>query len=138
MNAYRWSELRAGLAYSFEVELTPAMMQQFLELSGDTNPLHLDRSFAKEAGFQDVVAYGMLTSALYSRLVGVYLPGRYALLQGIDVDFSKPAFVGDSLTVKGEITYLNEAYRRVEIKATIENGKDVISKARIRVGVHEH
>jgi 3-hydroxybutyryl-CoA dehydratase len=138
MNVYHWSELHAGLAHSFEVELAPEMMLQFLELSGDNNPLHLDRSFAAQAGFNDVVAYGMLTSALYSRLVGVYLPGRYALLQAIRVDFSKPAYVGDKLTVKGEVGHLNEAYRQVEIRATIENEVHVISKARIWVGVHEH
>lgn len=138
MNVYHWSELYTGLAHSFEVELAPAMMLQFLELSGDNNPLHLDRSFAAQAGFSDVVAYGMLTSALYSRLVGVYLPGRYALLQGIRVDFSKPAYVGDKLTVKGEVGHLNETHRQVEIRATIENEVHVISKARIWVGVHEH
>ena len=137
MNAYRWSELHAGLAHSFSVQLTPAMMQDFLHLSGDTNPLHLDATFAKEAGFRDVVAYGMLTSALYSRMVGVYLPGRFCVLHGIQVDFSNPAYVGDWLTVKGEIAHLNDAFRRIEIKASIENGTQVISKAKIRVGLNE-
>jgi 3-hydroxybutyryl-CoA dehydratase len=137
MNAYRWSDLHTGLAYSFSVQLTPAMMQDFLHLSGDTNPLHQDAAFAKEAGFPDVVAYGMLTSALYSRMVGVYLPGRFCLLHGIQVDFSNPAYVGDWLTVKGEIAHLNDAFRRIEIKASIENGAQVISKAKIRVGLNE-
>jgi 3-hydroxybutyryl-CoA dehydratase len=138
MNAYRWSELYTGLAHSFEVELTAFMMRQFLELSGDNNPLHLDPAFAASAGFPDVVVYGMLTSTLYSRLVGVYLPGRYCLLQGISLDLSKPAYIGDQLTVKGEIAHLNEAYRRIEIKAVIEKGSEVISKAKIRVGLLEH
>jgi 3-hydroxybutyryl-CoA dehydratase len=137
MNTYRWSELHTGLAHSFSVQLTPAMMQDFLHLSGDTNPLHLEPAFAVESGFPDVVAYGMLTSALYSRMVGVYLPGRFCLLQGIQVDFSSPAYVGDWLTVKGEITHLNDAFRRIEIKASIENGTQVISKAKIRVGLNE-
>jgi 3-hydroxybutyryl-CoA dehydratase len=138
MNAYRWSELHTGLAHSFEVELTPLMMRQFLDLSGDNNPVHLDLTFAAEPGFREVVVCGMLLSAICSRLVGVYLPGRYCLLHGIAVDFSKPAYVGDKLTVKGEIAHLNEAYRRIEIKAAIENGVELISKAKIRVGLHEH
>jgi 3-hydroxybutyryl-CoA dehydratase len=137
MNAYRWSELHTGLAHSFSVQLTSAMMQDFLRLSGDTNPLHLDATFAKAAGFSDVVAYGMMTSALYSRMVGVYLPGRFCLLHGIQVDFSNPAYVGDWLTVKAEIAHLNDAFRRIEIKASIENGTQVISKAKIRVGLNE-
>ncbi|MGH9570214.1 MAG: MaoC/PaaZ C-terminal domain-containing protein, partial [Candidatus Angelobacter sp.] len=123
---------------SFAVELTPAMMQNFLALSDDTNPLHLDREFATESGFREVVAYGMLTSALYSRLVGVYLPGRFCLLHGIQVDFSNPAYVGDQLRVRGEIAYLNEAFRRIEIKASIQTDSQVISKAKIKVGLNEH
>lgn len=138
MNAYRWSELHPGLTHSFAVEVTPAMMQNFLALSDDTNPLHLDREFATESGFREVVAYGMLTSALYSRLVGVYLPGRFCLLHGIQVDFSNPAYVGDQLTVRGEIAYLNEAFRRIEIKASIQTDSQVISKAKIKVGLNEH
>ena len=137
MNAYRWSELHIGLAYSFSVQLTAEMMQEFLHLSGDNNPLHVDAAFARESGFPDVVVYGMLTSALYSRMVGVYLPGRFCLLHGIQVDFSNPAFVGDTLTVKAEIVHLSEAFRRIEIKASIENDEKVISKAKIRVGLNE-
>jgi 3-hydroxybutyryl-CoA dehydratase len=115
------------------------MQTDFSELSGDRNPLHIDSEFARHAGFRDVVAYGMLTSALYSTLVGVYLPGRYCLLQGIDVDFVNPAFLGDRLRIAGSISYLNQAYRRADVKASIHNGNSqLISKAKIRVGVHEH
>jgi 3-hydroxybutyryl-CoA dehydratase len=137
MNAYRWSDLHPGLACSFTAELTAGMMESFREISGDTNPLHLDRGFATEAGFRDVVSYGMLTSAFYSKLVGVYLPGRFCVLHGIQVDFSNPAYVGDQLTVKGEISYMNEAFRRIEIKASIETSSQVISRAKIKVGLNE-
>ena len=139
MNAYRWEELREGLAHEFEAELTQAMIEDFRRLSGDENPLHVDNNFASAAGFAQPVAYGMLTSSLYSRLVGMYLPGRYCLLHGIDIDFVSPAFAGDKLSVSGKITYLNQAYRRAEIRAAIHNGRgELISKAKIRIGVHEH
>jgi len=139
MNAYRWDQLREGLSDEFEADLTHSMMEDFLRLSGDHNPLHADAEFAHQAGFRAVVAHGMLTSALYSRFVGMYLPGRYCILHGIDVDFVNPAFIGDRLRVSGTVTYLNHVYRRVEIKATIHNNHgDLISKAKIRVGLHEH
>jgi hypothetical protein len=42
------------------------------------------------------------------------------------------------LIVQGEIVFMTEAYRRMEIKANIrkENGK-LVSKALIRVGMHD-
>ena len=137
MKEYRWEEMRVGLGAAFEVTLTDQMMSAFADLSGDRNPLHVDPGYASSAGFPGPVAFGLLTSSFYSRLVGVHLPGRFALLHGIDVDFVAPAFVGDVLRVSGEVSYLTEAYRRVELRARIAraDGK-AISKAKIRVGVH--
>ena len=79
----------------------------------------------------------MLTSTLYSQFVGVYLPGKYALLQGIDIDFHTPCFAGERLRIQGEIVYLNDAYKRMEIKASIRNDdRKLVSRATIRVGLH--
>jgi len=70
--------------------------------------------------------------------VGVYLPGKCALLHGIDVEFKLPAYIGDRLTVSGEVVFLNDAYRRLELKARIRNqAGNVISKAAILAGVRE-
>lgn len=137
MNAYRWGDLKVGLRHEFQVTLTAEMMRAFAAISGDTNPLHVDAGYAAEAGFPGPVAFGLLTSSFYSQLVGVHLPGRHALLHGIDLDFSAPAYVGDALLVAGEISFLNDAYQQLEIRARITNqeGKRV-SKAKIRVGLH--
>ncbi|MDE3106055.1 MAG: MaoC family dehydratase [Acidobacteriota bacterium] len=137
MNHYTWSDLSLGMQAQFEVTLQASMLDAFAALSGDTNPLHQDEQIARQRGFPGRVAFGMLTSAFYSQLAGVHLPGSNCLLHGIDIEFRNPAFVGDTLTVSGEITFLNEAYHRLEIKAAIRNqqGKP-ISKAVIRAGIH--
>ncbi len=83
MNAYRWSDLFEGMSHQFDTLITTAKIERFAEISGDSNPLHTVPEFAKNAGFSGVVAFGLLTSSYYSRLVGMYLPGRFALLQGI-------------------------------------------------------
>jgi 3-hydroxybutyryl-CoA dehydratase len=138
MNEYRWEELALGLKHEFEATFTEEMARSFAEISGDVNPLHVDRDYAVSAGFSGPVLFGMMTSSLYSKLVGVYLPGKYALLQGIDLDFNAPVIAGEKLIVQGEIVFMTEAYRRMEIKANIrkENGK-LVSKALIRVGMHD-
>jgi 3-hydroxybutyryl-CoA dehydratase len=138
MNTYTFSEIKMGQKESFNVKLTEDMFKSFLNLTGDTNPLHMDSDYAKKLGFKSKVAYGMLTSSFYSTLVGVYLPGEYALLHGIDIQFNKPAYVGDNLVVAGEVTFINEAYRQIEVKGDIKNQEGVqISKAKIKVGLSE-
>ncbi len=137
MNEYRWDDLHEGLEAQFEVTLAPSLLEQFRALSGDINPLHSDPDFARSLGFQDTVAFGLLTSAFYSQLIGVHLPGRYALLHGLDVDFHHPAYPGEVLTVHGRIAQLTDAFHRMEIRARISNSAGtLISKARIRVGLH--
>jgi len=139
MKAYRWSELRVGMTGGFTVTVTPDMMEFFRVLSGDCNPLHRDPAFALAAGHPGIVVFGLLMSAFYSRLVGVHLPGRFALLHGLDVDFIKPVYVGEPLDVSGEIVQLAEAYRQIQVRARILDGSgQIVSRAKIRVGLHEH
>ena len=135
MTEYSWTDLHIGLSHGFEWTFSPEAARSFAALSGDTNPLHVDRDYAISAGFPDTVLFGMLTSSLYSQLVGLYLPGKHALLQGIDIDFSAPCFAGDHLRVTGEIVFLSDAFRRLEVKANIRNSNGkLVSKAMIRSG----
>jgi 3-hydroxybutyryl-CoA dehydratase len=138
MNEYRWDDLTVGLKHSFDAAFTGEMVADFARLSGDINPLHVDAGYAVAAGFPSPVIFGMMSSSLYSKLVGVYIPGKYALLQGMDINFHHPTFVGDTLTCAGEIVFLGGAMRQMEIKASIRNqhGK-LVSKALIRAGMHD-
>jgi acyl dehydratase len=135
MNEYRVGDLAEGVRASFQAAVTNAMLDQFAQLSGDTNPLHADAEFARSRGHPDRVAFGMLTASFYSTLAGVHLPGRHALLQGVDASFVAPVFAGDLLTVSGEVSAVHAALGQIEIRAHITNqhGKKV-SRAKIRVG----
>ncbi len=137
MNQYRWEDISIGLKHGFEAVFTEEMMEQFAAISGDRNPLHVDRNYAQAKGFVAPVVFGLMSSSLYSRLVGMYLPGERALLQGIDIDFNAPCFPGELLSVAGEVSYRNEAYQRFEVRARIRKmDRSTVSKATIRVGFH--
>ncbi|MDA9574282.1 MaoC/PaaZ C-terminal domain-containing protein [Porticoccaceae bacterium] len=136
MNKYTISNIAVGSNESFKVFVAESKMDMFLGITNDVNPLHINAEYAVQKGFRGRVVYGLLTSAYYSTLVGVYLPGRYCILQGLDIKFSKPVYIGDELNIYGEVTYINEAYKQVEIKATITNQDNIrVSKATIKVGV---
>ena len=136
MNTYTFSDIEVGLEESFKVIIDESKMDKFLEISKDVNPLHTDSDYAKEKGFSNRVVYGLLTSSFYSTLVGVYLPGKYCILQGIDIQFSKPVYIDDILNVSGRVSYVNDAFKRIEIKAIINNQENTkISKATIKVGL---
>jgi len=136
MNEYKFSDIEIGLGESFEVKIDTSKMDKFLDISNDINPLHIDSNYAKKKGFPNRIVYGLLTSSFYSTLVGVHLPGKYCILQGIDIQFSKPVYIGDTLKISGKVSYINEAYKQIEIKAFITNqNNEKVSKATIKTGV---
>ena len=136
MNEYTFDSISIGTHESFKVKITDDMQKSFMNISGDVNPMHLNQRYAESNGFDDKLVYGMLTASFYSTLVGVYLPGKYCLLHECDSSFTKPVYIGDELTVYGEVVDLHEGFKRVTIKAHITNqdGKKV-SKAKIIVGI---
>lgn len=136
MNEYTFDQCIIGLEASFKVDITDSFIEKFKNLTGDVNPMHLDASYAISKGYDDKIVYGMGMASFFSTLVGVYLPGKYALLVGIDIQFPKPLYTGDSIVVSGKITHKDEVYRRITIKAEIRNQKgEKVSRAKILVGV---
>ena len=138
MNDFTLEQIAEGQSASFEVTVTETMMESFLAVCGDDNPLHVDAAWARAHGLRDRVVWGLLTSSFYSRLVGVHLPGKRCLLQTIDVKFLKPVYAGESLVVRGEVAHKSEAVRQLEIRASIArtDGTEV-SRAKLKVGVLE-
>ncbi|MGZ5127585.1 MAG: MaoC family dehydratase [Burkholderiales bacterium] len=135
MNEYALGDVSVGMAQEFSVTVTKAMTTGFVEISGDVNPLHADERYAESKGFRDRVVHGMLTSAFYSTLVGVYLPGKHCLLQSIKITFHQPVFAGDDLTIRGEVTHVSEALRVMTVRGSVTNqAGDTVSKAQIQVG----
>lgn len=128
MNNYNFEDLSVGMSESFEVNITEDMLSKFKDITGDINPLHNDEPFAVSKGHPGRVAYGMLTASFLSTLAGVYIPGEKSLIQQVETKFSNPVYIGDTLTVKGEITELIESVQRLELKVTItnQNGKKVL------------
>ncbi len=139
MNHYSFEDIKAGISESYTVKITSDMMDSFRTISGDINPLHNDKKFAIEHGFDDRVVYGMLTSSFLSTLAGVYLPGEKSLIHEVDVKFKKPVFVNDELTIKGEVSEIYTAFKVFIMKVTITNqlGEKVL-RGSMRIGFLEH
>ncbi len=137
MNEYELKDLKIGMTEEFCVKITEEMQDNFREITGDINPMHSDKEFAKQRGFSDKLVFGMLTASFFSKLVGVYLPGKNCLFQECkDIRFHSPVFVGNELTVKGEITEIDERFGRLVMKATIHNQENKkVCSAKLMVGV---
>ena len=112
------------------------MMDQFYAISGDNSPIHMDADYAAQRGYPGRVVYGMLGASFFSTLAGVYLPGEHCLLHSVECKFAKPVFIGDTLTISGKVTEVNETFREITIKAVITNQNGVkVTRGVIKAGV---
>ena len=84
-------------------------MEAFANLSGDTNPIHMDRESAHGFGHPEQMAYAGLLLAEVSRIIGVQLPGPGAVCVSYHFDFTAPVYVGESVLFETCVTQRSEA-----------------------------
>ena len=100
---YAFDEIMLGVKTKFTVQINESTIDEFARISGDYNPLHMDEQYAAKTQFGKRVCHGMLLASFFSRLVGMYMPGKNALYFSQTLNFKTPFFVGDKVTIEGEV-----------------------------------
>lgn len=116
---YTFEELHIGQREEFSLIISESMIDDFSKLSGDVNPLHMNDEYAKSANFEGRLCHGMLLSSLFSRLVGMFLPGKNALYFSQTLNFQNPCYTNDEITVEGTIIDKSESTRIINIETKI-------------------
>lgn len=114
-----FDEIQEGDSASFEVVVDDALVKKFADVSGDSNPLHVDTEFAKNTSVGERVAHGMLGGALFSRLVGMHLPGKHSLYLSQSLFFRKPITPDTKVIVSGTVIQKIDAAKTLKIKTVI-------------------
>ncbi len=109
MNKPRKSRWKAGDRAESQVDVTDDLVDAFATYSGDYNPIHLDAEYASGTSFKRPIAHGMSYASLFSRLIGMDIPGPGAVWAAQSFRFIKPAYVGDRLTLSIEIEAIKES-----------------------------
>jgi 3-oxoacyl-[acyl-carrier protein] reductase len=120
---------KVGDSDFIEFEMTRDLVSRFADLTGDLNPLHIDRDFAKRTGFGRPVAHGMISGAMISTLIGMKIPGSGALWTSQTIEFLRPVFIGDKITIRGTVSHVSVATSSltIEVNATNQRGDDILS-----------
>ena len=103
-------------------------VRRFAELSGDFNELHVDDAAAARSRFGRRVVHGMLTASLFTRLLGMELPGRGVIYMSQSLRFTAPVYVGDEVEAAVEVVAVDLARKRLTLSTTCrdERGQPVI------------
>ena len=120
---------------SFDIQR--ATMVRYAGASGDFNPIHWSQDFATAVGLSDVIAHGMLTMAIASRVVTDWLGDPGAVLD-YGVRFTRPVVVayesGATLDVAGKVRSVDADSGTAVIDVTASvNGQTVLAQSRVTV-----
>ncbi len=79
--------------YSTRFRFTQADVDRFAEVTGDQNPIHSDPVVAAAGVFKRPIMHGFLSASIFSRLLGMHVPGSGTIYLSQDLRFKKPMFV---------------------------------------------
>lgn len=117
----KFEDLKIGDCAEFKHKITTEDVKKFVELTGDDNPLHVDREFAEQTSFGGVVTHGMLSASFVSTMIGKYIPGNGALWVSQNFEFLLPVRIGDVLSIQSEVTEIHFSQRILTLKTIINN-----------------
>jgi len=119
-----------------QLPVTEERIEAFASVTGDDNPLHLDREYASESLFDGPVAHGMLPAGAISSALAE-LPGDIVYVSQ-DLSFDRPVRPGE--TVEATVTVaegLDGDMLRVETTAAADGEPAVTGTATVLSEPHE-
>jgi len=125
----RYEDLTIGQRAAFTKTISEADISHFVAITGDVNPLHVDRQFARRTFFGSRIAHGVLAGSLISTVIGTRLPGAGAIYRSQSFDFHRPARIGDTLTAWVEVESVDAEGEAIGLLTGVDNerGESVVS-----------
>jgi 3-oxoacyl-[acyl-carrier protein] reductase len=114
-------EIEVGDTQTLIKHITEADVRKFVDMTGDDNPLHVDRAYAETTSFKDIVVHGMLGASFISTVIGTKLPGKGALWVAQAMEFLLPVRLGDVLNISVTVVKKHERDRMLELDTRIVN-----------------
>lgn len=113
--------IQIGDTQSLVKTITESDVRKFVEMTGDDNPLHVNRAYAESTAFKDIVVHGMLGASFISTVIGTKLPGTGALWVSQNIEFLLPVRLGDVLTISCTVLKKYERDRLLDLDTRILN-----------------
>lgn len=95
----------------------------FAGITGDLNPIHVNKIAAENSIFKGRIVHGILVAGLISNVIGMHFPGPGTIYMQQDIKFLLPVKIGDTITAtvvldkiinseKGILELLTEVYKQ--------------------------
>lgn len=123
---YSLEDLSVGMTDAYVHTVTEADVQQFAEISGDHNPVHLDEAYARTTRFKGRIVHGMLSASFLSTAIASRLPGPGTIYLTQNLSFRAPVRIGDRVEARITVADIMPEKARVMLKTVCSVGDTVV------------
>ena len=109
-------KITVGMAASYSQTIADADIKNFAGMSGDHNPIHVDKNYAAESRYGKRIAHGLMTASFFSALFGTKIPGPGCVYVSQNLTFKRPVYIDDTVTATVEVTNVDIEKSRVVFK----------------------
>jgi len=128
-----YDELNIGDSATYTRTLTEEELVLFAAVSGDVNPVHLDKEYASKSLFKERIAHGMWSGALISAALATVIPGPGTVYLEQSLNFKRPVKLEDTLTIKLTVLRKEERNRVVFECEVINQDSDLVVTGEAKV-----
>jgi len=108
--------------------VTEADIVAYAALSGDYNPIHLDRDYAAKTPFKERIAHGILSAGYISAVFGMQLPGPGSVYISQTLNFKAPVKIDDVVLTTVRLIELVPEKKRAKFETICSvGGKPVLT-----------
>lgn len=127
--------IKEGDVFELTYLLTETVYKGYIQIFDDRNPLHTNREFATDKGFEAEVMHGGILTGFLSNFVGEQLPLKNVIIQSYKIAFLKPVFLNTTLLFKATVTGFYESVNCIIFKYEFKNEKQLVAKGELTIGI---
>lgn len=121
-----FEDLSIGMEARIARAVTEEDIAAFARVSGDFNPVHLDKAYAATTPFKTCISHGILTASYISAVLGMKLPGPGCVYVSQTLNFKTPVYVGMEVITTVKITGLIPEKKRAIFSCVCKVGDKVV------------
>ncbi len=117
-------DLQIGQSACFTKTVSEADVYNYIGVSDDFNPAHINEEYSSKTTFKTRIAHGMIPAGFISAVLGTQLPGPGTIYLTQELHFVHPVRFGDTITAICTVEELVPERNRVILDTICINQHD--------------
>ena len=136
---YSFSEIEVNAEFTHKYTIDDTAYEMLVKVFQDKSPLHIDEDYAKSAGFAGRVMHGAILQGFLSHFVGMYFPGKKSLILAVSVNYHRPSYLGDEVSLTARVRQKVETGRVIVLEVKFKNAASlaVVASGKVQVSLRD-